>query len=166
METEKMDNLVRSADSVIKILFAIMNEEEDIDAYLDKTPEEMASIISLVAARYPEKQVASYDPLFTKFGQILLNGYNTFGIDFLKLLAGRNDMVPRLCYKGLIDIYNNSLIANEELTALLKKLVDDLSGDKVEEAVKLAKDIKSGLSEDLSDEEFLKTVEDNKEEFI
>jgi len=166
METEKMDNLVRSADSVIKILFAIMNEEEDIDAYLDKTPEEMASIISLVAARYPEKQVASYDPLFTKFGQILLNGYNTFGIDFLKLLASRNDMVPRLCYKGLIDIYNNSLIANEELTALLKKLVDDLSGDKVEEAVKLAKDIKSGLSEDLSDEEFLKTVEDNKEEFI
>ena len=73
MENEQIDTLVRNTDSVIKLLFAIMNEEEDIDAYYDKTPEEMSSIIELVDARFPEKQEASYDPLYTKFGQILLN---------------------------------------------------------------------------------------------
>ena len=87
MHEEQLDNLVRNTDSVIKLLFAIMNEEEDIDAYYDKTPEEMSDIIRLVDARFPEKLEASYDPLYTKFGQILLNGYNTFGLDFLKLLA-------------------------------------------------------------------------------
>ena len=143
-----------------------MNEEEDIDAYYDKTPEEMSSIIELVDARFPEKQEASYDPLYTKFGQILLNGYNTFGIDFLKLLARRTDEVPRYCYKGMIDIYNNSLIANEELTAILKKLIDDLSEGNTEAAIKLAKDIKNGYAEDLSDEEFVKQEVENKEEII
>lgn len=164
MNEEQLDSLVRNTDSVIKLLFAIMNEEEDIDAYYDKTPEEMSSIIKLVDARYPEKQVASYDPLFTKFGQILLNGYNTYGIDFLKLLSRRNDETPRLCYKGLIDIYNNSLIANEELAALLKKLIDDLTSNKVDEAINLANSIKNNLSEELTDEEFVnKLKEDNNE---
>lgn len=166
MHEEQLDNLVRNTDSVIKLLFAIMNEEEDIDAYYDKTPEEMSSIIELVDARFPEKQEASYDPLYTKFGQILLNGYNTFGIDFLKLLARRTDEVPRYCYKGMIDIYNNSLIANEELTAILKKLIDDLSEGNTEAAIKLAKDIKNGYAEDLSDEEFVKQEVENKEEII
>jgi len=166
MHEEQLDNLVRTTDSVIKLLFAIMNEEEDIDAYYDKTPEEMSSIIELVDARFPEKQEASYDPLYTKFGQILLNGYNTFGIDFLKLLARRTDEVPRYCYKGMIDIYNNSLIANEELTAILKKLIDDLSEGNTEAAIKLAKDIKNGYAEDLSDEEFVKQEVENKEEII
>ena len=166
MHEEQLDNLVRNTDSVIKLLFAIMNEEEDIDAYYDKTPEEMSSIIELVDARFPEKQEASYDPLYTKFGQILLNGYNTFGIDFLKLLARRTDEVPRYCYKGMIDIYNNSLIANEELTAILKKLIDDLSEGNIEAAIKLAKDIKNGYAEVLSDEEFVKQEVENKEEII
>ena len=166
MHEEQLDNLVRNTDSVIKLLFAIMNEEEDIDAYYDKTPEEMSSIIELVDARFPEKQEASYDPLYTKFGQILLNGYNTFGIDFLKLLARRTDEVPRYCYKGMIDIYNNSLIANEELTAILKKLIDDLSEGNTEAAIKLAKDIKNGYAEDLSDEEFVKQEVENNEEII
>ena len=166
MHEEQLDNLVRNTDSVIKLLFAIMNEEEDIDAYYDKTPEEMSDIIRLVDARFPERQEASYDPLYTKFGQILLNGYNTFGIDFLKLLARRTDEVPRYCYKGMIDIYNNSLIANEELTAILKKLIDDLSEGNTEAAIKLAKDIKNGYAEDLSDEEFVKQEVENKEEII
>jgi len=166
MHEEQLDNLVRNTDSVIKLLFAIMNEEEDIDAYYDKTPEEMSNIIELVDARFPEKKEASYDPMYTKFGQILLNGYNTFGIDFLKLLARRTDEVPRYCYKGIIDIYNNSLIANEELAVLVKKFVDDLSNNNIEEATKLAKEIKSGLKEDLTDEEYIKDIEDNKEEII
>lgn len=166
MQEEQLDSLVRNTDSVIKLLFAIMNEEDDIDAYYDKTPEEMSDIIKLVDARFPEKKEASYDPLYTKFGQILLNGYNTFGIDFLKLLSRRTDEVPRYCYKGMIDIYNNSLIANEELAVLVKKFVDDLSNDNTEEAIKLAKEIKSGLKEDLTDEEYIKDTEDNKEDII
>ena len=161
MEKEELDYLVGNADSVIKILFAIMNEEEDIDIYYDKTPEEMTDIIKLVDARFPEKMEASYDPLYTKFGQILLNGYNTFGIDFLKLLAKRTDEVPRWCYKGLIDIYNNSLIANEELTVLVKKFIDDLTNGNTDEAIKLAKDIKEELKEDLTDEEFIKEESNN-----
>lgn len=166
MEKEQLDYIVSNTDSVIKILFAIMNEEDDIDAYYDKTPEEMSYIIELVDARFPEKKEASYDPLYTKFGQILLNGYNTFGIDFLKILSRRTDEAPRYCYKGMIDIYNNSLIANEELAVLVKKFVDDLSSGNVEEATKLAKDIKSGLKEDLTDEEYIKDIENNKEEII
>ena len=166
MEKEELDYLVGNADSVIKILFAIMNEEEDIDIYYDKTPEEMTDIIKLVDARFPEKMEASYDPLYTKFGQILLNGYNTFGIDFLKLLAKRTDEVPRWCYKGLIDIYNNSLIANEELTVLVKKFIDDLTNGNTDEAIKLAKDIKDELKEDLTDEEFIKNKEQEKDDFI
>lgn len=166
MEKEQLDYLVASTDSVIKILFAIMNEEDDIDAYYEKTSEEMSDIIKLVDARFPEKQEASYDPLYTKFGQILLNGYNTFGIDFLKLLAKRTDEVPRYCYKGMIDIYNNSLIANEELAVLVKKFVDDLSSNNIDDAINLAKNIKDGLKEELTDEEFIKDASKNEEEII
>lgn len=166
MEKEQLDYLVANTDSVIKILFAIMNEEDDIDAYYEKTPEEMSDIIKLVDARFPEKQEASYDPLYTKFGQILLNGYNTFGIDFLKLLAKRTDEVPRYCYKGMIDIYNNSLIANEELAVLVKKFVDDLSSNNIDDAINLAKNIKDGLKEELTDEEFIKDASKNEEEII
>ena len=166
MEKEQLDYLVANTDSVIKILFAIMNEEDDIDAYYEKTPEEMSDIIKLVDARFPEKQEASYDPLYTKFGQILLNGYNTFGIDFLKLLAKRTDEVPRYCYKGMIDIYNNSLIANEELAVLVKKFVDDLSSNNIDDAINLAKNIKDGLKEELTDEEFIKNASKNEEEII
>ena len=143
-----------------------MNEEDDIDAYYEKTPEEMSDIIKLVDARFPEKQEASYDPLYTKFGQILLNGYNTFGIDFLKLLAKRTDEVPRYCYKGMIDIYNNSLIANEELAVLVKKFIDDLSSNNIDDAINLAKNIKDGLKEELTDEEFIKNASKNEEEII
>ena len=166
MEKEQLDYLVANTDSVIKILFAIMNEEDDIDAYYEKTPEEMSDIIKLVDARFPEKQEASYDPLYTKFGQILLNGYNTFGIDFLKLLAKRTDEVPRYCYKGMIDIYNNSLIANEELAVLVKKFIDDLSSNNIDDAINLAKNIKDGLKEELTDEEFIKNASKNEEEII
>ena len=161
MDNNQLDDLVRESDSIIKLLFAIMNEEEDIDAYYDKTPEEMVDIIKLVDARYPEKQEASYDPLYTKFGQILLNGYNTFGIDFLKLLAKRTDEVPRYCYKGMIDIYNNSLIANEELSVLLKKFVDDISENKLDEALNLAKEIKNGYKDELTDKEFVEEEQKN-----
>lgn len=166
MDEKQLDNLVASSDSVVKTLFAIMNEEDDIDAYYDKTPEEMTDIIKLVDARFPEKKEASYDPLYTKFGQVLLNGYNTFGIDFLKLLARRTDEVPRYCYKGLIDIYNNSLIANEELAALVRKFVLDLADEKTEEVIKFAKEIKNGLQENMSDEEFINTQSETSEDFI
>lgn len=166
MDDKQLDTMVASSDSVVKTLFAIMNEEDDIDVYYDKTPEEMTDIIKLVDARFPEKKEASYDPLYTKFGQVLLNGYNTFGIDFLRLLARRTDEVPRYCYKGLIDIYNNALIANEELAVLVRKFVLDLADEKVDDAIKFAKEIKAGLQEDLSDEEYINTQSEKPEDFI
>ena len=166
MDDKQLDTMVISSDSVVKTLFAIMNEEDDIDAYYEKTPEEMTDIIKLVDARFPEKKEASYDPLYTKFGQVLLNGYNTFGIDFLKLLARRTDEVPRYCYKGLIDIYNNSLIANEELAALVRKFVLDLADEKTDEVIKFAKEIKEGLQENLTDEEYINTQSEKPEDFI
>lgn len=137
-EKELTDDEIKfqEADSVIKIMFAIMNEEDDIDAYYDKTPQEMTDIIKLCSARYPEKKMASYDPLFTKFGQIFLNGYNTFGIDFIKLVLKRTDDVPNLCYKGLIDIYNNLLIENQQLALMAlpeeerKKVMESLAESK------------------------------------
>ena len=147
MHEEQLDNLVRNTDSVIKLLFAIMNEEEDIDAYYDKTPEEMSSIIELVDARFPEKQEASYDPLYTKFGQILLNGYNTFGIDFFKQLTKRTDSTQSLCFKGLIDMYMNMLVQNQQLAL---SLLSD------EEKIKIEKDLVN--AEDMTDEEFLDTL--------
>ena len=100
---------------VLKYLFAIMNEEEDIDAYYEKSPAEMSDVISLVSARFPEKRVASYDPAFTTFGQVCLNGYDTFGIDFIKALLKRTDEVPNLCIKGLLDIIKNLMVQNQEL---------------------------------------------------
>lgn len=155
MEEGKLDDLVQKSSSVVKMLFAIMNEEEDIDIYGDKSPEEMTDIVKLVDARYPEKEMASYDPMYTLFGQVLLNGYNTFGLDFLRLLSKRNDSVPIFCYKGLMDIYTNSLISCEELSVLVKKFVTDLTEGKVEEATKLATDIMNNVHGDMSDEEFI-----------
>ena len=66
----------------------------------------------------------------------------------------------------LIDIYNNSLIANEELAVLVKKFVDDLSSGNIDNAIDLAKNIKDGLKEELTDEEFIKKETENKEEII
>ena len=119
IEQKDMDAIVVEAASVIKVLYAIMNEEDDIDAYYDKTPTEMEEIISLCNARYPEKIMASYDPIYTKFGQIFINGYNTYGIDFIKLLLKRTDEAPNLCFKGLLDIYMNSIIENQMLAMQL-----------------------------------------------
>lgn len=124
------------ADSVIKVLAAIMNEEENIDEYETKTPTEMQDIFNLIVARYPDNIVASYDPKFTMFGQVCLNGYHTFGIDFLKLLLKRVDSVPNICIKGLIDIIENLMIENQQLALaslpeeeqkeIIKNLMDEI----------------------------------------
>ena len=66
----------------------------------------------------------------------------------------------------MIDIYNNSLIANEELAVLVKKFVDDLSSNNIDDAINLAKNIKDGLKEELTDEEFIKDASKNEEEII
>lgn len=146
------DNEVRQADQVAKYLFAIMNEEDDLDVYYDKTPEEMQEVIKLVLARFPDKKVASYDPTFTTFGQVCLNGYHTFGIDFLKSLLKRTDEIPRICIKGLIDIIENLMIENQQLA------LDQLPE---EERLKIMKSLAN--EEDLSDEEFLNKLNANSE---
>lgn len=143
---------VVQADQVAKYLFAIMNEEDDLDVYYDKTPAEMEEIVKLVLARFPDKTVASYDPSFTTFGQVCLNGYNTFGIDFLKALLKRTDEIPRICVKGLIDIIENLMIENQQLA------LDQLPE---EEQVKIMKSLAN--SEDLSDEEFLNKLRNSAE---
>ena len=134
------------ADSVIKVLAAIMNEEENIDEYETKTPTEMQDIFNLIVARYPDNIVASYDPKFTMFGQVCLNGYHTFGIDFLKLLLKRVDSVPNICIKGLIDIIENLMIENQQLA------LASLSEEEQKEIMKNLMD------------ETDKTSEENKEE--
>ena len=148
MEEEKVevnyDKEVLQADTVAKYLFAIMNEEEDLDAYYDKTPEEMQDICKLVLARFPDGKVTSYDPAFVTFGQVCLNGYHTFGVDFLKLLVNRKDEIPRICIKGLIDIIENLMIENQNLA--LQSLPE-------EERIKIMKSLSN--EDNLSDEEFL-----------
>jgi hypothetical protein len=148
MEEEKVevnyDKEVLQADTVAKYLFAIMNEEEDLDAYYDKTPEEMQNICKLVLARFPDGKVTSYDPAFVTFGQVCLNGYHTFGVDFLKLLVNRKDEIPRICIKGLIDIIENLMIENQNLA--LQSLPE-------EERIKIMKSLSN--EDNLSDEEFL-----------
>lgn len=144
------DEIIK-ADSVIKALVAIMNEEEDIDAYMDKTPEEMQDIFNLLVARYPDNIVASYDPKYTMFGQVCLNGYHTFGIDFLKVLLKRVDSIPNICIKGLIDIIENLMIENQQL--VLETLPE-------EERIKIMKNLAN--EEELTDEEFKNKL--NKEE--
>ena len=143
-----LDNEVASAGNVVKILFAIMNEEDSVDAYEDKSVEEVDEIIRLVLARFPEKTVASYDPTYTTFGQVCLNGYHTFGIDFLKALLKRTDVVPNLCIKGLIDIIENLMIENQNLA---------LSNMSEEERLKIMKSISN--EESLTNEEYKEKLE-------
>lgn len=155
---------LQQADSVSKRLFAIMNEEEDIDAYYEKTPEEMMDIITMVNARFPDKKETSYDPMFAQFGQICLNGYHTFGVDFLKLLSRRTDEIPEICYKGLIDLVENLMIENQDLA--MKLMIDKLPEEKRIEIMKSLSD-----KEDISDEEFFKylstlSLEDTDEESL
>ena len=83
---EILQGQVKEADSVIKIICAIMNEEESIDAYEEKTPEEMVELLQSINTRFPNNEHASVDPAYLKFGQACLNGYYTFGIDFFKNL--------------------------------------------------------------------------------
>lgn len=142
------------ADTLIKYLYAIMNEE-DIEAYKDKTKEEMTDIVTLCNSRYPERNMASYDPAYALFGQVLMNGYNTFGVDFFTQLLKRNDEVPKLCYKGLIDIMNNLMIENDTLALQILKLTDE---DKYKEALEMFK-----KENDLTDEEVLKMYQTNNE---
>ncbi len=146
------DNEVRQAEQVAKYLLAIMNEEDDLDAYYDKTPEEMQEVVKLLLARFPDKTVASYDPAFTTFGQVCLNGYHTFGVDFLKALVKRTDEIPRICIKGLIDIIENLMIENQQMA--LDRLPE-------EERIKVMKNLAN--EEDLSDEEFLEKLNVNEE---
>lgn len=127
-------NMVLMSDSILKIIAAIMNEEKDIDAYSDKGPSEMIDILNILKARYPNIKKASYDPTYIKYGQACLTGYSSFGVDFLNLLANRQDEVKAVCYKGLIDLIENLLVTSqyetlnsldeEERTDIEKNLVN------------------------------------------
>jgi hypothetical protein len=108
----------------------------------------MADIVKLVDARFPDKKEASYDPMFAQFGQICLNGYHTFGVDFLKLLSRRTDDIPEISYKGLIDLVENLMIENQDLA--MKLMIDKLPEEKRIEIMKSLSD-----KEDMTDEEFL-----------
>ena len=147
------DKELRQADQVAKYLFAIMNEEDDLDVYYDKTPEEMQEVVKLVLARFPDKMMASYDPAFTTSGQVCLNGYHTFGVDFLKALLKRTDEIPRICVKGLIDIIENLMIENQQMA--LEQLPE-------EERIKIMKSLAD--DEELTDEEFLDKLNVNNED--
>lgn len=132
MEKEILDEKVMEADSVVKIICAIMNEEEDINAYEGKNPDEIVDLLKNISNRFPDNQQASYDPAYIKFGQAVLNGYGTFGIDFLKQLEKRTDKTISLCFKGMIDLYYNMLIENQELALSQlseedrKEIIEDL----------------------------------------
>lgn len=141
---EIVQSSVREADSVIKIICAIMNEEESVDAYEEKTPEEMVELLQSINNRFPNNDQASVDPAYLKFGQACLNGYYTFGIDFFKQLAKRTDSTQSLCYKGLIDMYTSMVIQNQQLA--LSMLPED-------ERLAIEKDLTN--EENLSDEDFL-----------
>lgn len=141
---EIVQSSVREADSVIKIICAIMNEEESVDAYEEKTPDEMVELLQSINNRFPNNDQASVDPAYLKFGQACLNGYYTFGIDFFKQLAKRTDSTQSLCYKGLIDMYTSMVIQNQQLA--LSMLPED-------ERLAIEKDLTN--EENLSDEDFL-----------
>lgn len=141
---EIVQSSVREADSVIKIICAIMNEEESVDTYEEKTPEEMVELLQSINNRFPNNDRASVDPAYLKFGQACLNGYYTFGIDFFKQLAKRTDSTQSLCYKGLIDMYTSMVIQNQQLA--LSMLPED-------ERLAIEKDLTN--EENLSDEDFL-----------
>ena len=141
---EILQGQVKEADSVIKIICAIMNEEESVDAYEEKTPEEMVELLQSINTRFPNNEQASVDPAYLKFGQACLNGYYTFGIDFFKQLAKRTDSTQSLCYKGLIDLYTNMVIQNQQLA--LSMLPED-------KRLEIEKDITNEQS--MTDEEFI-----------
>lgn len=141
---EMVQSSVREADSVIKIICAIMNEEDSIDAYEEKTPEEMVELLQSINNRFPNNDQASVDPAYLKFGQACLNGYYTFGIDFFKQLAKRTDSTQSLCYKGLIDMYTSMVIQNQQLA--LSMLPED-------ERLAIEKELTN--EESMSDEDFL-----------
>lgn len=141
---EIVQSSIREADSVIKIICAIMNEEESVDAYEEKTPDEMVELLQSINNRFPNNDQASVDPAYLKFGQACLNGYYTFGIDFFKQLAKRTDSTQSLCYKGLIDMYTSMVIQNQQLA--LSMLPED-------ERLAIEKDLTN--EESLSDEDFL-----------
>ena len=145
--TENMEHAAIEAISVVKIMCAIMNDEEDIDAYEEKSKEEMVEIIESINARFPNNDHVSYDPVYLRFGQACINGYNTFGIDFFKQLTKRTDSTQSLCFKGLIDMYMNMLVQNQQLAL---SLLSD------EEKMKIEKDLVN--AEDMTDEEFLDTL--------
>lgn len=142
-DEERLREEVKEADAVVKIICAIMNEEENIDAYEEKTPQEMMSILESISNRFPNNEKASLDPAYIKFGQACINGYNTFGIDFFKQLIKRTDSTQSLCYKGLIDMFTNMLIQNQQLA--LSMLDED-------ERLKIEKDLVN--ANEMSDEEF------------
>ena len=150
-EKEMLEQDIQSqaieADSVVKIICAIMNEEENIDAYEEKSIKDMQEIFNSVAIRFPNNDQASFDPSYVKFGQACMNGYATFGIDFFKQLSKRTDSTQSLCFKGLIDLYMNMLIQNQELA--LSLLTE-------EERLAIEKDLVN--QEDKSDEEFLEQL--------
>ena len=141
---EIVQSSVREADSVVKIICAIMNEEESVDAYEEKTPEEMVELLQSINNRFPNNDRASVDPAYLKFGQACLNGYYTFGIDFFKQLIKRTDSTQSLCYKGLIDMYTNMVIQNQQLA--LSMLPED-------ERLAIEKDLSNEI--DMTDEDFL-----------
>lgn len=144
---EDIQKQAREADAIVKIICAIMNEEENIDAYEEKQPEEMIDILKSISNRFPNNEKASVDPAYIKFGQACINGYNTFGIDFFKQLIKRTDSTQSLCYKGLIDLCVNMIIQNQQLA--LAQLSD-------EERRQVEKDLVN--AEDMSDEEFDKKL--------
>ena len=148
-DKEQLADLASTADSIVKILCAIMNEEDDVDAYQDKTRDEMQEIFESINNRFPNNYKASLDPAYIRFGQACMNGYETFGIDFLKQLTKRNDQTISLCIKGLIDLYTNMLIQNQYLS--LQLLPE-------EERVKYEKDLVN--AEDMSDEEFKESLKE------
>lgn len=144
---ENMEHAAMEAIIIVKIMCAIMNEEEDIDAYEEKSKEEMAEIIESINTRFPNNDHASYDPAYLRFGQACINGYNTFGVDFFKQLSKRTDSTQSLCFKGLIDMYMNMLVQNQQLAlALLSE----------EDKLKIEKDLVN--AEEMTDEEFLDTL--------
>ena len=149
VELENIYKAVESSDAILKIMCAIMNEEENIDAYQEKSPQEMYEIFTSIDSRFPNNQKASYDPSYIKFGQACMNGYDTFGVDFLKQLVKRTDNTQSLCIKGLIDLYTNMLIQNQHLA--LQLLPE-------EERIKYEKDLVN--ANDMTDEEFKESLKE------
>lgn len=141
-------NKAQDADSIIKIICAIMNEEENIDEYENKPFEEMLDILKSISNRFPNNEKASYDPSYIKFGQACMNGYETFGIDFFKQLIKRTDSTQSLCYKGLIDLVENLIIQNQQIA--LMSLPE-------EERLKIEKDLINAKEDN---DEFLKNLDD------